>query len=207
MDADGNQQLDFTELSKALDDLQLHLSDGEKRAIFHHFDKDNSGTIDFQELAVGLRDPLSPRRYALVQQAFSKIDFDGSGLVSRDEIDAVYDPSNHPDVLAGKRTSKEILTEFMATFDMGAAGQVSRQEFEEYYSNVSASIDNDDYFELMIRTAWGISGFEQAWEKTGQESKSTCESLSSRWHTERGGDQARLWSSFGRSCGGYEEIT
>ena len=54
---------------------------------------------------------------------------------------------------------------------MGAAGQVSRQEFEEYYSNVSAIIDNDDYFELMIRTAWGISGFEQAWEKTGQESK------------------------------------
>ena len=29
-----------------------------------------------------------------------------------------------------------------------------------YYNNVSASIDNDDYFELMIRNAWHISGGE-----------------------------------------------
>ena len=43
-------------------------------------------------------------------KAFSKIDFDGSGLVSRDEIDAVYDPSNHPDVLLGNERVREILT-------------------------------------------------------------------------------------------------
>ena len=37
-------------------------------------------------------------------------------------------------------------------------GKVTQQEFENYYSNVSSSIDNDDYFELMIRNAWHISG-------------------------------------------------
>jgi hypothetical protein len=25
----------------------------------------------------------------------------------------------------------------------------------EYYNNISASIDNEDYFELMIKNAWG----------------------------------------------------
>lgn len=34
------------------------------------------------------------------------------------------------------------------------------EEFERYYSNVSASIDDDDYFELMMRNAWHISGGE-----------------------------------------------
>jgi hypothetical protein len=29
-----------------------------------------------------------------------------------------------------------------------------------YYSNLSASVDNDDYWELMMRNAWHISGGE-----------------------------------------------
>ena len=37
---------------------------------------------------------------------------------------------------------------------------MTAQEFEQYYSNVSSSIDDDDYFELMMRNAWHISGGE-----------------------------------------------
>jgi hypothetical protein len=32
------------------------------------------------------------------------------------------------------------------------------QEFVDYYGNISASIDDDDYFLLMIKNAWNISG-------------------------------------------------
>lgn len=34
------------------------------------------------------------------------------------------------------------------------------KEFCKYYANLSSSIDEDDYFELMIRNAWHISGGE-----------------------------------------------
>jgi hypothetical protein len=44
--------------------------------------------------------------------------------------------------------------------------QVTPEEFEAYYANVSASVDNDDYFELMIRNAWHISGGEGQYENT-----------------------------------------
>ena len=37
---------------------------------------------------------------------------------------------------------------------------VSHEEFVEYYKDVSASIDEDDYFELMMRNAWHIAGGE-----------------------------------------------
>jgi len=39
-------------------------------------------------------------------------------------------------------------------------GIVTREEFEDYYKDISASIDRDDYFELMIRNAWHIAGGE-----------------------------------------------
>eukprot|EP00658_Telonema_sp_P-2_P043620 TRINITY_DN31536_c0_g1_i2.p1 TRINITY_DN31536_c0_g1~~TRINITY_DN31536_c0_g1_i2.p1 ORF type:complete len:105 (-),score=36.37 TRINITY_DN31536_c0_g1_i2:208-522(-) len=41
-----------------------------------------------------------------------------------------------------------------------------REEWVEYYGDISASIDNDDYFELMIRNAWHISGGEGACQNT-----------------------------------------
>lgn len=35
---------------------------------------------------------------------------------------------------------------------------VTRDEFEEYYNNVSCSIDRDDYFEQMMNSAWNLDG-------------------------------------------------
>jgi hypothetical protein len=105
---------------------------------------------------------MSDRRRGLVDLAFSKLDKDGNGVLEPKDIVDLYDASRHPDVLNGKRSPSEILREFLDTFDVGGEidGKVTRQEFENYYHNISASIDNDDYFELMIRNAWHISGGE-----------------------------------------------
>lgn len=35
---------------------------------------------------------------------------------------------------------------------------ITKEEFEEYYNNISASIDRDDYFELMMNSAWNLDG-------------------------------------------------
>ena len=45
-------------------------------------------------------------------------------------------------------------------------GRVTRDEFEVYYKDVSACIDDDDYFELMIRNAWKLAGGKGQYENT-----------------------------------------
>jgi Ca2+-binding EF-hand superfamily protein len=99
-------------------------------------------------------------------KAFKKIDFNGDGVLDINDIKGKYDASRHPDVKSGKKTEDEILKEFLETFEMhhnvmnGAKsdGMVTTDEFVEYYTNISANIDNDAYFDLMITNAWNLDG-------------------------------------------------
>lgn len=44
-------------------------------------------------------------------------------------------------------------------------GKVDLKEFMEYYRNVGATIDNDEYFELMITNAWNLNdkSYSKGW--------------------------------------------
>ena len=160
MDDDESGALSLGEFNKAMKELKMDLKDTEVRLLFEHFDDDHSGSISFEEFIQGCRDPLTKRRLDLVNKAFDIIDKDGSGIVEPKEIMDCYDAKMHPDVKAGKKTEDQVLREFLSTFDVGGVvdGMVTREEFQNYYTNIGANIDRDDYFELMMRNAWHISG-------------------------------------------------
>lgn len=84
------------------------------------------------------------------------MDKDGSGVIDLADMAVTYDVTQHPEYKSGKKTKDQILLEMLESFDVGGEkdGKVTKKEFQNYYSNISASIDNDDYFELMIRNAW-----------------------------------------------------
>ena len=46
--------------------------------------------------------------------------------------------------------------------------KITREEFTTYYSNISASIDDDDYFEQMMDSAWNLSGKASQYKKYGK---------------------------------------
>merc|ERR1711998_695181 len=106
---------------------------------------------------------MNERRRELVGMAYDVLDRDGSGQVTRADIEMAYDASQHPEVIEGKKSPDEVISSFMAQWETDEAdGIVTRSEFEQYYEDVSASIDDDTYFELMIRNAWHIMGGEGA---------------------------------------------
>jgi Ca2+-binding EF-hand superfamily protein/6,7-dimethyl-8-ribityllumazine synthase len=161
IDDDGSGELDLQEFKKAIAEHAMDWNDEDVESVFNYFDEDGGGTIGYDEFLLGVRGELNERRQQLVLMAFQVIDKDGSGILDMDDIKDVYDASKHPDVISGKRKEAAILKEFLDTFDQGDKdGKVTPDEFIRYYGNVSASIDDDDYFELMIRNAWHISGGE-----------------------------------------------
>ena len=99
------------------------------------------------------------RRQKLVNLAFDVVDKTGDDSVTIDDLRSVYDCSQHPGILDGSLTEDDVLARFVDMWDQGEKdGVVTREEFMEYYADVGASIDGDEYFELMIRNAWHIGG-------------------------------------------------
>jgi len=163
MDDDNSKHLSLYEFSKAIRDFRVDLSESEIQALFNYIDRDRSGMLDYDEFLRSIRGPMNSFRRGLVNQAFNKLDKDGSGIIDIDDVRGVYNARGHPDVRSGKKTEEDILGEFLETFEMhhninGARDRrVTLEEFMEYYNNISASIDNDQYFELMMNNTWKLS--------------------------------------------------
>lgn len=165
MDKDGSLTLDKHELLEGLMVYGLRDLDnspgGDMDKLMNYFDRDKSGKISVGEFLRGVRGTMSKRRILLVKQAFSLLDATGDGNATMDEFRRVYDASHHPKVKSGDMTVDEALQEFMeALGDASGDGVIEWREFLDYYRDISAGIDLDDYFELMIRNAWHISGGE-----------------------------------------------
>ena len=122
-----------------------------------HFDRDGSGTVDFDEFLRALRGDLNETRLALIRKAYDKLDVNKDGQVKLDDIAQIYDVSQHPDVVQGKKEPMQVYKEFMSLWDTQVAdGIVTFDEFCEYFRDVSASIDTDEYFAVMMQNSWKI---------------------------------------------------
>ena len=49
--------------------------------------------------------------------AFRRVDSNGDGELTVADLVGHYDTSHHPDVIAGRKTSDQVLREFLDTFD------------------------------------------------------------------------------------------
>lgn len=165
IDSDRSGTLSFPEFKIAMGKFRVGLTAEEMKILFDLYDKDKSGTLEFDEFLKGLRSKLSDQRRALAEQAFHVFDVDGSGEINFDDLKNKYDTSNHPKVRSGEWTSKQAIDEFIKNFegdDGNKDGTITKAEWMDYHAGISANVDTDDEFGILMAKNWGIEYVPQA---------------------------------------------
>lgn len=143
MDDDSSRSLDFKEFMKGLNDYGVLMEKQEAAALFQQFDRDGSGTIDFEEFLITLRvnarsrgqvtgegaqvcpdrcalcpqPPMSKARKEVVMQAFRKLDKTGDGVITIEDLRGVYNAKYHPKYQNGEWTEDQVFRKFLDSFD------------------------------------------------------------------------------------------
>ncbi|KAI3386993.1 hypothetical protein SNEBB_004800 [Seison nebaliae] len=159
MDDDGSKTIAEPEFVKGIMEYGLNFRKEEIKEMFRSFDSNHNGSVDFDEFLNRLRPPMNGRRRELIAKAFTKLDKTGDGRITVEDLRGVYDPRKHPKYQNGEWTEDQCLKQFLKCFEASSSKDevITRDEFYNYYSGVSASIDNDAYFDLMMKNSWNIN--------------------------------------------------
>ena len=144
-----------------LRDINISFRLNDLTDLFNYLEKTNSNnnSVLTENILKLIRGNLNQKRKNLIEYSFSLIDKDKLGRVAIDIIKNVYNCKLHPDVYIGLKQEEEILKEFYYTFDIycsiyNVKEYINSNQFLEYYSGISPSIVDDNYFEDILNGVW-----------------------------------------------------
>ena len=109
---------------------------------------------------------MCERRKRLITILFESFDKNRKGFIDIDDLRNAYNPKNHPDVISGKKTEDEVLAEFLDNLQYHFSllksdkeqenNKINIEEFLAFFNNISAGIEDDYYFENIIKAGFNL---------------------------------------------------
>jgi hypothetical protein len=144
----------------------MNISPDEIKIIFDLFDKEKTGTINYNELIQTIVGQINSQRQLAIQKVYDRFNKDNNGKVSINEIKLLFNSRRHPDVINGKKTEGEIFGEFLDNVENYREylehlkgvyeTNFSLEDFINFYSLVGMGIDDDNIFEFMMNNCWNL---------------------------------------------------
>ena len=165
-DDNDSKTLTLPEFIKFCHDYRMPLSGNEINNLFEEFDTNKNGEINYEEFVSVFVGEMNERRKRLITILFETFDKNRKGVIDLDDIRNSYNPNNHPDVVSGKKTEDEVLAEFLDFLQYHFSllksdkeqeiNKINIEEFLAFFNNISAGVEDDDYFENIIKSGFNL---------------------------------------------------
>ena len=146
--------------------FNINLSNEELKLIFLYFDKEQKGSINYNEFIMNILGKLSQNRELIIKKIFDIFNKDSNGNVALNEIKVLFNANNHPDVLKGKKNRGAVYGEFLENIETFKdylenmkgmyINNFSFDDFLNFYRILGIGIDNDKIFEIMVNNCWNL---------------------------------------------------
>ena len=165
---EGNSRiLTFDNFYKYITSFLIPLSRNQADSLFKLYDRQNTGEINYDSLVNEIIGKFGESRRHMVNNAFNKLDVGRKGVLNMNIIRNGFNAKGHPDVINGKRSEQDVLSEFLDNFDYHFNllnqgrnpddEEVTNQEFIDFYRYISVGFDDDNAFNKMISGVWGLN--------------------------------------------------
>lgn len=149
-------KIDREDLKSCLADWGINTPSHYLDTIVDICDVSRLGLINLKDFLEVLRGPLNFSRQNLIRDVFTGLDRNSERVVDLDEIEKQFRGDSHPLVTIGGMTDKDALKHLLKSFEVKGKmpKKVIYEKFYDYYADLSAAIDDDFYFEDIVRSNW-----------------------------------------------------
>ena len=155
-----SHKLSLEDLSVTIQELHIDMSSNEIHQLFNYLDSEKSGRIYTSNLIKIIKGTLDNKRKKIINDIFGNIDTEKKDEIFVNRLKNLYNAKNHPDVLDGIKTEEEIYNQFCYTIDVYIRinqilnNIITKDQFVDYYSGISPSIQDDDIFKKTLEKVW-----------------------------------------------------
>jgi Ca2+-binding EF-hand superfamily protein len=149
---------DLVNISK---EFKIELSQSESINLFQALDKNGNFFVDTQYFLNLLKGEMNERRKNIVRLAFKILDVENKGTIDLSYLKRRFNVRYNVDVLTGKRSEEEAFGEFLHSLEYHFSSykdkfdrKINLDEFIDFYNMVSFCVENDEHFEVMVKSTW-----------------------------------------------------
>ena len=157
----STKSVNIESLMSIIEQMSLDINQDDLINFYSILDYTQSNKVSTNELIRIIKGEIPEKRKILIVSKFAVMDKEKTGFIPIMLVKKLYNAKFHPDAFLGKKPEEDVYKEFLYTFDIFCdiyelKEEISYKDFVDYYTPISSSILNDNYFDDIIYGVWNI---------------------------------------------------